>query len=114
MHNARPNWAEVSLGALRRNYRSLRKLVGSEVEICAVVKADAYGHGIHFQVHGHLPALSLRGEAIQMPGFPHCRHKLVMNDFRLVALPKAGHEQNAPTDSRVPLSNFDFLSPLRC
>ena len=45
MHNARPNWAEVSLGALRRNYRSLRKLAGPEVEICAVVKADAYGHG---------------------------------------------------------------------
>jgi alanine racemase len=35
----------VSLGALQRNYRALRKLVGSEVEICAVVKADAYGHG---------------------------------------------------------------------
>lgn len=45
MYNARPNWAEVSLGALRRNYRALRKLAGSEVEICAVVKADAYGHG---------------------------------------------------------------------
>lgn len=45
MHNARPNWAEVSLGALRRNYRALRKLAGPEVEICAVVKADAYGHG---------------------------------------------------------------------
>src|SRR6185437_8444649 len=45
MHNPRPNWAEVSLGALRRNYRALRKLAGSEVEICAVVKADAYGHG---------------------------------------------------------------------
>jgi len=45
MHNARPNWAEVSLGALRRNYRALRNLAGPEVEICAVVKADAYGHG---------------------------------------------------------------------
>lgn len=45
MRNARPNWAEVSLGALRRNYLRLRQLVGPEVEICAVVKADAYGHG---------------------------------------------------------------------
>lgn len=45
MHNARPNWAEVSLGALRRNYRAVRQLAGKEVEICAVVKADAYGHG---------------------------------------------------------------------
>ena len=45
MHNERPNWAEVSLGALRRNFRALQKLAGAEVEICAVVKADAYGHG---------------------------------------------------------------------
>lgn len=45
MHNARPNWAEVSLGALRRNFRALRELAGAGVEICAVVKADAYGHG---------------------------------------------------------------------
>jgi alanine racemase len=45
VHNERPNWAEVSLGALRRNFRVLRKLTGAEVEICAVVKADAYGHG---------------------------------------------------------------------
>lgn len=45
MQNARPNWAEVSLGALRCNYRALRQLAGKEVEVCAVVKADAYGHG---------------------------------------------------------------------
>ncbi len=45
MRNARPNWAEVSLGALRRNYRALRQLAGRDVEVCAVVKADAYGHG---------------------------------------------------------------------
>lgn len=45
MENARPNWAEVSLGALRRNFRALRQVAGTGVEICAVVKADAYGHG---------------------------------------------------------------------
>jgi len=45
MRNARPNWAEVSLSALRRNFCALRQFVGSDVEICAVVKADAYGHG---------------------------------------------------------------------
>lgn len=45
MRNARPNWAEVSLPALRRNFRALRQLAGAGAEICAVVKADAYGHG---------------------------------------------------------------------
>ena len=41
----RPNWAEVSLPALRHNFRVLQNHVGSDVTICAVVKCDAYGHG---------------------------------------------------------------------
>jgi alanine racemase len=41
----RPTWAEVSLAALRQNFRVVQKHVGSQVTICAVVKADAYGHG---------------------------------------------------------------------
>jgi alanine racemase len=41
----RPTWAEVSLDHLRHNFRVVQKHVGREVEICAVVKADAYGHG---------------------------------------------------------------------
>ena len=41
----RPNWAEVSLPALRHNFRVLQEHVGSDVTICAVVKCDAYGHG---------------------------------------------------------------------
>ena len=41
----RPTWAEVSLSTLRQNFRIVQKHVGSAVTICAVVKADAYGHG---------------------------------------------------------------------
>jgi alanine racemase len=41
----RPTWAEVSLGALRQNYRAVVKQAGAPVTVCAVVKADAYGHG---------------------------------------------------------------------
>lgn len=41
----RPTWAEVSLSALRQNYRTVSQYVGSGVTLCAVVKADAYGHG---------------------------------------------------------------------
>lgn len=42
---SRPNWAEVSLSALRHNFRVLQQHVGPEVTICSVVKCDAYGHG---------------------------------------------------------------------
>jgi alanine racemase len=41
----RPTWAEVSLTALRQNFRTVQKHVGADVTVCAVVKADAYGHG---------------------------------------------------------------------
>lgn len=41
----RPTWADVSLTALRQNFRTVQKHVGPGVTVCAVVKADAYGHG---------------------------------------------------------------------
>jgi alanine racemase len=41
----RPTWAEVSLAALRQNFRTVLKHAGAGVTVCAVVKADAYGHG---------------------------------------------------------------------
>ncbi len=41
----RPTWAEVSLTALRQNFRTVVKHTGVGVTVCAVVKADAYGHG---------------------------------------------------------------------
>lgn len=36
-------WAEIDLDALRHNFALIRETVGGS--ICAVVKADAYGHG---------------------------------------------------------------------
>jgi alanine racemase len=42
----RPNWAEVSLSALRHNFRVVQQHVGVGVTICAVVKCNAYGHGV--------------------------------------------------------------------
>ena len=37
-------WVEVDLDALRRNFRTIRSQLGG-TPICAVIKADAYGHG---------------------------------------------------------------------
>jgi alanine racemase len=36
----------IDLGALEHNYRQLRRLCEPEVKMLAVVKADAYGHGL--------------------------------------------------------------------
>ncbi len=40
----RPAWAEIDLGALRHNARVLKAAIG-DAALCAVVKADGYGHG---------------------------------------------------------------------
>lgn len=41
----RPTVAEIDVAALRNNARRLREVVGPQVAIYGVVKADAYGHG---------------------------------------------------------------------
>lgn len=41
----RPTWAEVSLTALQHNYSTIRDYVAPDAVVCAVVKANAYGHG---------------------------------------------------------------------
>ncbi len=45
MNTNRPTFAKIDLDALEHNYTQLRKRVGEDVSIMAVVKADAYGHG---------------------------------------------------------------------
>ncbi|MBV8672668.1 MAG: alanine racemase, partial [Acidobacteriaceae bacterium] len=41
----RPVWAEISRPRLLENYGLLRRLAG-EAELLAIIKADAYGHGV--------------------------------------------------------------------
>jgi len=41
----RQTWAEIDLDALTNNVKEIKKLLKSETKFCAVVKADAYGHG---------------------------------------------------------------------
>jgi len=38
-------WAEIDLDAIEANLRAIRRQVGERVEIFAVIKANAYGHG---------------------------------------------------------------------
>lgn len=39
-------WAEIDLAALRHNARTVREAIGENAGIMAVVKANAYGHGM--------------------------------------------------------------------
>jgi len=57
MSCCRPTRVEIDLAALRHNFLEVRNQVGPACEILAVVKADAYGHG----VAGVAPALAAAG-----------------------------------------------------
>lgn len=39
-------WAEINLDALANNIRQIRKITNPNAQVMAVVKADAYGHGV--------------------------------------------------------------------
>lgn len=57
--HTRPVWAEVSRRRLLSNYRLLEQLAGHDAELLAVVKANAYGHGLE----GCARALAAAGTA---------------------------------------------------
>ena len=42
---SRLSWVEIDLDALAVNVRGIKSLIGEQVALMAVVKADAYGHG---------------------------------------------------------------------
>ena len=42
----RRTWTKINLDALKHNYETIREYVSPQSEIMAVVKADAYGHGV--------------------------------------------------------------------
>jgi len=42
----RPTVAEIDLSAIRHNLKLIRDIVGKDIKMLGVVKADAYGHGI--------------------------------------------------------------------
>jgi len=68
-------WAEINLDNIAHNVREVSKRVGKMTEIMAVVKADAYGHGVFETVPTLLEngasrlAVSMLDEAIQLREF---------------------------------------------
>ena len=46
MPQGRPLWAEIDLDAVEHNLSAIRRRIGPQSRIMAVVKANAYGHGL--------------------------------------------------------------------
>lgn len=73
-------WLEVDLAALRHNYRQVRDCVGGTKGVIAVVKANAYGHGL-VEV-----ARALAEEDVPMLAVSHLAEGVILREAGL-ALP---------------------------
>ena len=106
----RPTVAHVDLGAIRRNLGRLRQVVGAHVQLVAVIKADAYGHGAvpvaraiadacdHLAVSLVEEGFELRDEGIEKPTFvlgafyAHCHADVLEADLTPVIYDRADLE----------------------
>ena len=99
----------IDLGALRRNVRRLREVLG-ESELWAVVKADAYGHGaidVAGTVLGEgakVLCVATTGEALELRGeFPDARI--------LIMGPTVGRELAIAREARFEVAVFESELP---
>jgi alanine racemase len=101
----RPTVAEIDLHALAHNLKGIRRKVGRDVNVMAVVKANAYGHGI-VEV-----ATFLQRQRVDYFG--------VANAEEGVALREAGitapiHIFTIPATTQIPLCSSFGLEPTVC
>ena len=113
MKNARNGlrtWIEVDCLAIKKNYRLFRSLIASKTKLLAVVKSNAYGHGLvdfasklkqldidWLGVDSIVEALTLRREGIKTP-------ILVLG----YTLPEK-FKETADNDISITISNFETL-----
>ena len=95
-------WAEIDTAALRHNVAVVRALVGERVRIMAVVKANAYGHGVGIVV----PALADCVEAFGVANVTEaCEVRALASDHPIFILGPALPEERAAIAARrfIPL-----------
>ncbi len=106
-------WIEIDARAARKNYETFRKLIGKKVKLWAVVKSNAYGHGIYafselmdrFGIDGLCVDSVVEGLALRRMGIK--RHILVLGP----TLP-ARYAEAAKNKITISVSTFEGLKAL--
>ena len=106
-------WIEISKSAVQKNIATFRKLIGPKTKLWAVVKSNAYGHGLvqfsklaekfktdGFCVDSYVEALRLRKEGVHKP--------ILVLGPTLAELAKDA----ASKDITLSVSNFEILKHL--
>ena len=86
-------WVELSRSAVEHNLQQLRSILSPEVKLCAVVKANAYGHGVR-EMLGLLPsadwlAVNSLDEALEIREYGDQRPTLILGYVELSRLGEA-------------------------
>lgn len=97
-------WAEVSLDAIRANVAELRRLV-APAELCAVVKADGYGHGAVPVAQAALEAGATWLAVAQVPEAGALRQFGIEAPILLLSEPRP-HEVQDALDARVEVTAY--------
>jgi alanine racemase len=112
---ARPTWAEVSLPRILDNYQAIQRRVGKTLDLMAIVKADAYGHGAvavskYLASHGvQWFGVATLEEALELRQAGIRRNLLVLGTF-------FPFQSAAAIESRIQItaSSLEHLDALNC
>lgn len=106
-------WAEIDLTSVRHNVKVLSQIVGPHVQIAAVVKADAYGHGAVPVAYAALKAgcsllgVGDSGEALELRDRGILAPILILGAIIEEEIPRV-----VENDIQVTVHSADLLSPL--
>ncbi len=105
-------WAEVSLGAIAANIRTLRE-VAAPAAVCAVVKADGYGHGAAPVARAALEAGAGWLAVAQVPEATELRDAAIDAPILLLSEPRPAEVDEAlATRARVTVYTADMVERL--
>ena len=100
-------WAEIDLDALRANFRTVKQRAGS-LPLCAVVKADSYGHGavqcarVFAQEGASWLAVSCLAEALQLRRSGQTLPILILAHFKPTYDPAHNRDDITPPSYTLP------------
>ncbi len=108
-------WAEINLDAIEHNIKEIRRVTNKNAKIMAVVKADAYGHGVEKIAHildqngADAFAVATIDEALQLRSFGFTKPILI-----LAAIPEESIPEAVENDITLSVFSWDYAKKISC
>lgn len=113
MEKIRPAWVEVNRKKALHNFSEVRRAVGPDVKICAVVKADSYGMGaselskMYLENGVHMFAVAVISEALEL------RKEIKDKDILILGYtPEEFYDDAINNDITLSIYNYELAEKL--